>query len=112
MSAYLEAMFPRVGEATYAWVVTRDHFAAGWPGEDSTVGRQGPENAPQALLDRLEAGEGVIYRLLDDDGEVMCEGRVVGDIGYEGDPLTDFGPYWGCTRYDEFSDGKWEGVIG
>lgn len=83
-------------------------------------GLVGPRGASDADKARLEAGEGVKFRLLDDDGEVYYYGRRLeesdADDTYYGEnelaPLTDFGaPNAGCTEQQEKNkDGVWESI--
>lgn len=98
----------------YAWVIDKDHLAE--PGEKGEAGVHGPYGgsphragrplpAADELFARLAAGEGVKFRMFDDDGEVYYSGRVVaadGDYTSEevcAGPLDDFGmPNAGCTH--------------
>lgn len=111
-----------------AWIITEDKIAgeeerAAYPDGKSNfhaVGMTGPRNASDADEARLEAGEGIPFRLLDDDREVYYYGRRLessdADEEYPGEPelapLNDFGaPNAGCTIQEEKNaDGKWEAI--
>lgn len=91
----------------YAWLITVDLI-----GQGSDVGVRGPRAADEALLQRLSRGEGVRFRLRDDDGILYYEGRLVDDGGGNDlAPLDDFGmPYAGCTGVELCENGRWEVV--
>ena len=84
------------------------------------VGTIGPRSASKRDVERLKAGEGVRFRLLDDDREVYYYGRRLeqsdADESYSGEPelapLDCFGaPNAGCTIQEEKNkDGKWEAI--
>jgi hypothetical protein len=88
----------------YAWIITKDHLADIPP---DRAGTTGPRAAPQSLLEQLKAGEGWRFRMKDDDGEIVYEGRylsVPDDWGFG--PLDDFGtPDAGCTSIEFFQTG-------
>lgn len=121
----------------YAWVIDRDrnyeinegHKAAGEEplNEDaSEVGTVGPRTAPEELVARLNAGEGVRFRLLDEgdlddcndnrhgavaedhlDYRVVFEGRLLDPEGeWPMGPLDDFGAYR-AIEIELFEDGRW-----
>lgn len=109
----------------YAWVIERDHLDK--PGKDphTAKGLTGPSAAPQELLDRLERGQGVRFRMYDGDGELYFTGRVLAlnedgttqafkDAGDEFmAPLDDFGgPDSGCVeiRYRNTETREWESL--
>jgi len=86
------------GLSRYAWIIDKDHLdLVGVLGPDADDTRTtGPYNAPTGLLQRLAAGEGVPFRMYDDDGELYYTGRLVGPPGIESTergfaPLDDFG---------------------
>ena len=90
----------------YAWVITKDLI------EDGKCDRLwGPRGASKSKLDALDMGEGVRFRLLDDDGEVYYEGRIVGALDSEQhsgfEPLEDLGYATGCTEIHYFENGRW-----
>lgn len=112
-----------------AFIITKDLIAA----EDDkaehlkhegcngyAVGLIGPRDASEEDIRRLRAGEGVKFRLLDDDREVYYYGRRLeesdADETYHGEPelapLDCFGtPNAGCTIQEEKNkDGKWEAI--
>lgn len=94
-----------------AFIITKDKIDSG------AVGVVGPSNISQADEDRLTSGEGIAFRLLDDDREVYYYGRrlavssVTEDYHSEDElaPLDCFGaPNAGCTIQEEKdSNGKW-----
>ncbi len=109
-------------ESTYAWLIHKDYLAR--PGERDDKGQMGPRNAPQALIERLLAGEGRKFKMYDDDGELYYDGKIVGVddsdeiflAGSVGGDVADFGPLWdfgtpnaGCTeiRYKN-EEGQWQ----
>ena len=67
--------------ATYAWVIDKDHLAepGAEPGSfaDNAATVSGPGNAPAELLAKLKDGDGIEFRLYDDDGELYYTGRFV-----------------------------------
>lgn len=113
---------------SYAWIIDRDHlFGPG--GEFSkdddastydATGVMGPSAAPDELLERLKAGEGLKFRMYDDDGELYFTGRAigVGEDAPDGEgvteefaygPLGDFGAgNSGCTRITWDGHPDWE----
>jgi len=86
----------------YAWIVTKDLLGYG---QEGTVG---PQGVPDELVQQLQAGDGVRWRVLDDDGEVYYEGRLTGD--YDGiEPLVDWGtPNAGATEIQFWTPSGWE----
>lgn len=102
-----------------AWMITKDKIADPEAREGSNCnakGLIGPSTASERDEERLKAGEGRRFRMLDDDGEIYYYGRWLeeddcteeyesGFWGQEPEfsPLTDFGaPNAGCTelQYD------------
>lgn len=90
-----------------AWIIDTDHLA---DDGHTDAGITGPSTAPDNLLARLAAGEGVKFKMYDDDGELYYTGRIIaqaedgtdqrfdtcGDEFYR--PLGDFGgPGAGCV---------------
>lgn len=84
-----------------AWIIVKDKI------ESDAVGVTGPRTASESDVKRLQAGEGVRFRMLDDDGEIYYYGRQLAesdaDSGYGGEtefaPLDNFGtPNAGCTE--------------
>ena len=102
-----------------AWIITRDLIE---PNE--AVGVTGPREATANDIARLKAGEGIAFRLLDDDGEVYYYGRRLetsecddayaeyGGGGAELAPLDCFGtPNAGAvTQEEKNASGKWEAI--
>lgn len=111
-----------------AFIITRDLIAdeedrEAYPDGQSNfhaVGLIGPRSASEKDEARLQAGEGIPFRLLDDDGEVYYYGRRLEesdadrfyDMEPELAPLDCFGaPNAGCTIQEERNaDGKWEAI--
>jgi hypothetical protein len=89
-----------------AWIITKDKI------ESDAKGVTGPGMATDNDVKRLQAGEGVRFRMLDDDGEIYYYGRQLetsdctgayedGYYGAESEfaPLDNFGrPNAGCTE--------------
>ncbi|MEU8195315.1 hypothetical protein AB0C10_16190 [Microbispora amethystogenes] len=55
----------------YGWLITQDYVS----GTECTV--IGPRGVSDDILRRLEAGEGRTFRLLDGDGGLDYEGRII-----------------------------------
>lgn len=97
-----------------AFIITKDKIETG------AVGIIGPSSASTKDMERLRAGEGIPFRLLDDDREVYYYGRRLeesdADEMYDAEPelapLDCFGgPNAGCTIQEEKNaDGKWEAI--
>jgi hypothetical protein len=101
---------------TYAWIITRDHFAVG-DTDDNDIGVIGPRGATVEQISALRAGAGRHFRMYDDDGEHYYDGRIVGvgtgrNLSDEAfGPLDDFGmPNAGCTEIRYFISGKWRSL--
>ena len=111
-----------------AWIITKDNVA---DAEDRKAhpngqcnlyakGLIGPRTASDRDEERLRAGEGIPFRLLDDDGNVYYYGRRLeesdADEDYPGEnelaPLDNFGrPNAGAvTQEEKNKDGKWESI--
>ena len=89
----------------YAWII-----------DNEVPNVTGSRNAPVSLLSRLEKGEGERFRMLDDDEELVYEGRILFDGEPEGEdefaPLDSYGmPNAGCTiiQYRNKA-GEWESL--
>ena len=102
---------------TYAWIIDSDHIAeeGAPPGNNlNAVGLTGPRAAPDVLLKTLTAGNGIAFRMKDDDGELYYEGRIACPDNYDlFGPLDDFGmPNAGCTaiEYQNRTSGAWEAL--
>ena len=111
-----------------AFIITRDYVAdeddkAAHPNGQSNLYAKnliGPGNASEEDERRLKAGQGIPFRLLDDDGNVYYHGRRLqtsdADEDYYGEPelapLDCFGrPNAGAvTQQEKNSDGKWESI--
>lgn len=114
MSKYHEAIAAAWREpADYGWIVDHDHLADEFPDLRSEVGVMGPSDIPDELVTRLNRGQGVRWRMFDDDGELYYTGRLVTLDGTDEPgfgPLDDFGTgNAGCTRIDyHIGNGRWE----
>ena len=105
-----------------AFIITRDVLTEedGPTAYATAVGVIGPRGASRRDVERLKAGEGIEFRLLDDDREVYYEGRRLeesdADEVYGGDPelapLDCFGmPDSGCTIQEEKDEeGQWRAI--
>ena len=111
-----------------AWIITKDKVAdaadiAANPDGGTNLhakGLIGPRGASEADEKCLRAGEGIKFRLLDDDGEIYYYGRRLeesdADEGYYGEPelapLDCFGtPNAGAVIQEEKNaDGVWESI--
>lgn len=96
--------------ARYAWIIDKDHlFDDDRVGDKGTIG---PGDAPDALVARLNAGEGHRFRMFDDDGELYYSGRYIHvdpEMVDSFKPLDDFGTgNAGCTEIRYLDRGKWE----
>jgi hypothetical protein len=100
----------------YGWIITRDVMFDNGETERNEANTMGPSGLSPSQAQALEAGKGVPFRMYEDDGELLYEGRLLtmqhGDEGeYDMQPLDDFGmPNAGCTRIDVKRNGKWETV--
>lgn len=98
-----------------AFIITTDHINDG-----EAEGTTGPRGIIDRDVKRLKAGEGIPFRLLDDDHEVYYEGRRLeesdADHWYAAEtelaPLDCFGAGMaGCTIQEERDDhGMWEAI--
>jgi len=89
---------------TYAWRVTKDHSDEDGPHPFNIVGPSDATDADVARLD--DPSERHVFRLYDDDGNLMASGFGVHDGDEDGciGPLADFGEgYYGCTYI------RWQG---
>jgi len=122
----------------YGWIITRDrnyeineaHRAAGEEtlnDDASEVGTIGPSSVPDEIKARLQAGEGVPFRLVDEgdldevndnrngavpegheDYAVTFEGRLIDPSGeWATAPLDDFGMYRAIGVQYRDADGRW-----
>lgn len=89
-------------DSAYAWKITNNEH-----------GREpmfGPRNLPKRLVDQLNAGQGEKFRIYDDDGNLYCQGRIIGE--YDGfEPLDDYArPSLGATEihYREGPNQVWQ----
>ena len=92
--------------ATYGWIALDTELVN--PGDKHVT--VGPDTISDEYWERLDAGEGEKFLLMDDDGGIMAKGRIIGDYsGFE--PLDDFGEgAYGCTgiKYRSPKSGKYE----
>ena len=101
-----------------AFIITVDLITEGEGQSDAGV--TGPSGLTDRDKARLEAGEGIEFKLADDDGEVYYFGRRLEesdcDHWYQAEtelaPLDCFGgPNAGCTmQLEKNSDGKFEPI--
>jgi hypothetical protein len=99
-----------------AFIITRDYIDPADPAE----GVMGPRNMSEDDERRLKQGEGIEFRLRDDDRNLYYKGRRLETSDADADylsetelaPLDCFGaPNAGCTIQEEKnSDGKWESI--
>lgn len=108
MNLYLKAfaqMYDGPPAEDYAWVVDLDHLEEG-DERGGDAGTTGPSQAPAELLAKLEAGEGYVWNVYDDDGIKYYTGRLVCILEEDGfpsneataGPLDDFGVGAGATE--------------
>ena len=99
-----------------AFIITKDNVED----DKSGVGVMGPWHASDRDKARLQSGEGIKFRLLDDDGNIYYYGRRLetsdADEAYGGE--TELAPLdcWGTpnagavTQQEKNADGKWESI--
>ena len=101
----------------YGWIIDEDHLFD--PKEDgaSDKGVMGPSRITPEITTQLNKGEGMPFRMYDDDGELYYSGRLIVPEGEEwGDlffrPLSDFGgPNAGATEIHYKNDrDQWESL--
>lgn len=86
-----------------AFLITEDKISNG-----EAVGTEGPFGITEEVKARLQAGEGLRFKMYDDDGELYYHGLYIEeDDSDEFEPLDCFGlPNAGCTRIDMFNPKK------
>lgn len=93
--------------SAYSWIITRDHMSE--PGDKyDEAGVMGPGNTT-LTAEEIITGPSIVFRMLDDDGEVMYTGTYLGDPDSADlfGPLDDFGtPNAGCTTIQYKKGGK------
>ena len=104
---------------SYGWIILTDHLGdpeAPQGSPSNEAGTMGPRGLSAELRERLVAGEGLTFKLYDDDDELYYTGRIVG-VGDDTRslpeealaPLDDFGaPNAGCTMIKYRVAGRWE----
>ena len=84
----------------YAWIITEDRcYTEDFDEpEDNAVGVTGPRGITDAMVARLQSGEGITFYCGDEEVATAVKGRILGNFfGFE--PLDDFcQPNWGCTE--------------
>lgn len=68
---------------SYAWLIISGNSDIGL---EDDVGVTGPSNASEEMLEQLKQddGDGVLFRMKDDDGILYYEGLIIGDYsGFE-----------------------------
>lgn len=93
-----------------AWMITKDVFR----GVDAKA-VFGPSGATDEQCARLRAGEGKAFRMLDDDGELCYEGRIIDSDGTADDefsPLDGYGTPDAGANTIEYRNaaGAWEAI--
>ncbi len=100
-------------ESRYGWIITVDTLVESEqllakPTNLNAHGMIGPGRIGRDDERRLRDGKGLRFRMLDDDGTVYYEGRIVGQRATGFEPLDDFGtPNAGCTSIEFFALGRW-----
>lgn len=91
------------------WIVTKDYIGSDTVGEVRDVSVVGPRSVSDELAARLCAGEGVRFKMYDDDNELYYEGRA---INCDFEPLDDYGtPNAGATSiWYAGKNGKFEQI--
>lgn len=88
----------------YGWLITKDTDPI-----SNMAGKAGPRRLSTEKLAALQRGEGLQFKMYDDDDN-LCYGGIYNgphDQDMFG-PLDDFGhPNYGCTRIDYLINGKW-----
>jgi hypothetical protein len=88
----------------YAWIITKDIIGEGLEG---IGGNQRGSRCLMSAAEMIQHPEGRRFRMLDDDGEIYCEGIIVGGSGFE--PLDDYGcAALGCTEIQLWTGAEWE----
>lgn len=91
----------------YAWIITRDYR------DGSQTSTRGPYGHLPQYRRKLERGEGRPFRLRNEDGALLYEGRLLGpkDRATDLAPLDDFGHERGAVVCEIVGDnGLWESV--
>lgn len=109
---YVKKMTGYYDVTGYGWIIDIDHLAIEYPTFGDETGTMGPINISDEITALLNKGEGIPFRMYDDDGELYYSGRIIvpddDDLRFR--PLSDFGePNAGCTeiRYQNSED-NWE----
>lgn len=94
----------------YGWVVL--HYVDAENGRVTLVSEFGPSTIDDTKVESLVNGEGVPFRMWDDDWATSCEGLLIGDVETYGfTPLDDFGRgAFGMTCIEYLNDtdeGRW-----
>jgi hypothetical protein len=95
--------------STYGWIITEDYTDDRLEIVGKTV--IGPYGVRNRTVQRLRNGEGIEFRMKDDDGQACYKGRFLGDADSEDAfaPLDDYGtPDGGATSIEYLRDGVWE----
>ena len=89
-----------------AWLITKDFLDT--DGSDA-IGQCGPSGIRDAVLAKLETGQGFKFRLLDDDGEVYYHG--ISDRPDSFAPLDNFGmPHAGAVDIQYSTRTGWQSL--
>lgn len=93
----------------YCWVITKDLQQNKLPGEKSIEGICGPRGCHWKREQIENHANAKRFRMLDDDGEVYCEGYMIDLTGNASgfEPKDDYGePSLGCTEIQYWESGK------
>lgn len=106
-----------MSSASYGWIIDADHYPDSSSPEGTNAngkGVMGPHNISDNITNQLLGGGGRVFRMKDDDGELMYTGRIITPADEEQGvmdfaPLDDFGKgNAGCTEIHYRRDnGTW-----
>jgi hypothetical protein len=79
--------------SNYGWIIDKDHVEDRFNAFGEITPVMGPSTISADVMRRLMNGEGNHFRMLDDDGELYYEGRLIQDEGEDCvfSPLDDYG---------------------
>lgn len=91
----------------YGWKITSEYDNGEFK-QCSPV--YGPSGIKDAVCQRLDAGDGLRFKMYDDDGEKMASGKLIpDDHTTQFEPLEDYGEgNFGCTYIKYWQDGGWK----
>jgi hypothetical protein len=90
----------------YGWKITRE-YRDGCPRDCAPI--YGPSGIKDDPRQRLDAGQGLRFRMHDDDGNLMASGKFIpDDHTTQFEPLDDYGEAnYGCTYITYWEGGRW-----